>query len=323
MHNYSRLIALLKSTCGHSHILTIPRPFLDFTGSFEAALLLSQIIYWSDRGRDPDGWFYKSYAQWQDEIGLSEYHVRKSSNKLVKLGLLETKVKRAATGSPTLHYRLDWPNFSGTFLNFLQEGTLKKFRNEPERISETLNTKTTTETTNKKEGAAHAATAPIAKVQEKSQAGSKPSPAPKIFSTVAWVNPSALNLLGRKRRFYSLPPLTRTGFLVGSWSQTCFTAKHRERSPPSSASKAVLAAATCLLASPGETLLGLLDVPVVRGGSWATFSGKDSELGIERIFCLMDPFPYSSFIPCSARPSSFIIPIPNLPLPRIDLVQQD
>ncbi len=231
MHNYNRLIALLKSTCGHSHILSIPRPFLDFTGSFEAALLLSQIIYWSDRGQDPDGWFYKTYAQWQAEIGLSEYHVRKSSKILVKLGLLETRVKRAPAGSPTVHYRLDWPNFSESFVHFFQEGTLKNFRIESERISETLNTKTTTETTNKKEGAAVAAPPLIYMLKKESKAGKKAS-AQKISGSPVRVGLSNLNLLGCKRRFYSRRPLTGAGFLVVSRSQTRFRAKRRERSPP-------------------------------------------------------------------------------------------
>jgi hypothetical protein len=51
------------------------RCFVDLTGSVNAALMLSQAVYWSKkvkemRGRE-DGFFYKTAADWTEETGLS------------------------------------------------------------------------------------------------------------------------------------------------------------------------------------------------------------------------------------------------------------
>ncbi|MFH1076549.1 MAG: hypothetical protein V1753_06885, partial [Pseudomonadota bacterium] len=63
MSNQKDIFNLIKALAGQANILTIPRAFIKFTGSVEAALLLSQIIYWGDR--NPRGkWFYKSYREW-------------------------------------------------------------------------------------------------------------------------------------------------------------------------------------------------------------------------------------------------------------------
>lgn len=93
---------LIKQLTGQKNILTIPRAFIKFTGSVDAALLLSQIIYWSDR--NPDGpWFFKSYKDWEDEIGLSKHKISRAIGILQGKGVLKTKTKKA-NGNPTLHY---------------------------------------------------------------------------------------------------------------------------------------------------------------------------------------------------------------------------
>lgn len=145
MSNHRQIIATIKALTGQANILTIPRLFVDFTGSLDTALFLSQVLYWSDKGRN--GWFYKTYADWQKEICLSEYQVRKSAKKLRSLGTLETKVKKAH-GNPTVHYRLKIDEFSVSFLKFLQERKLKNFTNESEETSGTL-AETTSQTTPK------------------------------------------------------------------------------------------------------------------------------------------------------------------------------
>lgn len=48
--------------------------FVKLTGSVNAALLLSQAVYWSnwsENEADRGGWFYKSQKEWESEIGLS------------------------------------------------------------------------------------------------------------------------------------------------------------------------------------------------------------------------------------------------------------
>lgn len=138
MSNQKAVFATVKALVGQSNILTIPRVFVDFTGSLDKALFLSQALYWSDKGKD--GWFYKSYREWQEETTLSEYQIRKAAKCLQAKGLLETKVKKA-DGTPVLHYRLIKEKLVSSIMKFLQGPPLKNSRNYPYK------TKTTTETT--------------------------------------------------------------------------------------------------------------------------------------------------------------------------------
>lgn len=128
--------AVLGNFTGQGGFLTIPKTLIAYCGSLERGLLLSQIIYWSDRTTDPDGWFYKTYVEWEEEITLSEYQVRRHTKGLQSTNLIETKLKKVH-GSPTLHYRLNWRVFSDSFLEFLQNRTLRNFRNEGEETSGT------------------------------------------------------------------------------------------------------------------------------------------------------------------------------------------
>jgi hypothetical protein len=67
-----------------------------------AAQFLSQAVYWTERTED--GWFYKTEAEWMDEIGLSIKEVRSSRKSLVAIDLLEEVRK----GIPAkMHYRVD------------------------------------------------------------------------------------------------------------------------------------------------------------------------------------------------------------------------
>lgn len=99
--NREYMISIIKSIAGQANILTIPRLFLDLTGDATLALMLAQLIYWSDRAKRPDGFVYKSSLDWQKEVAATDYAVRKFK----KLPYVETKVLRA-NGSPTTHYRV-------------------------------------------------------------------------------------------------------------------------------------------------------------------------------------------------------------------------
>lgn len=73
------------------------------TGSTNAALLVSQMIYWSNRTTNPDGWFYKTAEEFEDETKLTRKEQLKARNILKNLGWLEEKLK----GIPaTLYFRL-------------------------------------------------------------------------------------------------------------------------------------------------------------------------------------------------------------------------
>src|SRR5690606_8506648 len=99
-------------------------------GGLEAGTLLSQMLYWCDKGKD--GWFYKSYVEWEDEVFLSEYQVRKHTKQFIEWGIVETKLQKV-NGAPVLHYRIIRENFSEWILKNLRNHDTEKFQ-EPINI---------------------------------------------------------------------------------------------------------------------------------------------------------------------------------------------
>lgn len=104
MSNQTDIVALIKSISGQANILTIPRLYLDLlNNNHRAALFLSQCVYWSDRSRDPDGWFWKSDAEWQDEIGLPRGGLNTAKKATRKY--IDTRIRKVG-GTPKSHYRV-------------------------------------------------------------------------------------------------------------------------------------------------------------------------------------------------------------------------
>jgi uncharacterized phage protein (TIGR02220 family) len=93
---------LLQEVSGQRNIITIPVILKRLTGGYESAALLSQILYWS--GKMDDGFFYKSVAEWSEELCLSPMSVRTARAHLEELGLIDTKVERTDK-APTTFYR--------------------------------------------------------------------------------------------------------------------------------------------------------------------------------------------------------------------------
>lgn len=136
----SEVFALLKKFVGQSNILTAPVAFVRYTGSLDCAVFLSQIIYWTDRSED--GWFYKSYPEWEIEICLSEYEIRKNCRLLKNKGILVTKLKKV-NGAPVVHYRLNEGIFSESILKFLQNPICKDSESNLELVKNAIRTNLT------------------------------------------------------------------------------------------------------------------------------------------------------------------------------------
>lgn len=156
------IVSLLLGFAGQSNTLTIPRPFINLcNGDHLAALLLSQILYWQERTEDKAGWFAKSYEDWYDELGLTEYQIKRiiqgdkrNKNQICKLSDLgiETSLRRSKfyKGAATLHYRVNMAAFQKRVLNIVQNDDVSNVQNDdanivPERITTETIAKTTTE----------------------------------------------------------------------------------------------------------------------------------------------------------------------------------
>ena len=72
---------------------------------YEAAAMFTQCMYWKDRTDDDEGWFYKSYEDWYDEILIAEACARRKVKKLESMGWIQTMVWQVHR-TPKLHYRV-------------------------------------------------------------------------------------------------------------------------------------------------------------------------------------------------------------------------
>lgn len=202
MKNQKQVVALLSEMSGQANVLTIPRFYLSLLdGDTTTALLLNQIVYWSDRSNCTDGFFYKSYAEWERETSLSQYQVTRAVNKLKKLGVLETKLKKA-NGAPTVHYKLNFDLLTEAIVNKLdyqetQQRIIKKLNNPLSRNStihyqETQQslTETTTETTTETSSCELASSPGELASSRNNNNGQKPSyTPPPIPQPIVEVNP--------------------------------------------------------------------------------------------------------------------------------------
>lgn len=139
------ITALFVGFSGQDNTLVIPRPYIEFCGGDHlTALLLSQILYWAERTDDPDGWFAKSYTDWEKELCMTEYQVKRAisgDKRRKKIGFIlenigiETKLERSKyyKGAATLHYKVDYAkltraiqkHFAGSEVGDIAEQTLQ------------------------------------------------------------------------------------------------------------------------------------------------------------------------------------------------------
>lgn len=87
-------------------------------GGVKQAVFLCQLIYWSDKGHDTDGWIYKSVDELKKETGMSYEEQRAARAALSKSGVLEELHKRL---EHRLYFRVNfdalnqvWDDFTKT-----------------------------------------------------------------------------------------------------------------------------------------------------------------------------------------------------------------
>lgn len=144
MSNNNEIIKLIKAISGQANVLTIPRVYIQFTKSHRAALMLSQCVYWSDRTRDHEEWFYKSYHEWHDELGLNQHAIETCVKTLTDGGWLETKLDKVGIRS-TRFYRPNLEKIAEAIQSTLADSAIVETAKVPKR--KTLRSSIDTETT--------------------------------------------------------------------------------------------------------------------------------------------------------------------------------
>ncbi len=67
------------------------RVFVTLVGSVKGAIMLSQAMYWQNRAKQTDGWWYKTAQEWEDETGLTRREQEKARKDCEKF--LETDLR--------------------------------------------------------------------------------------------------------------------------------------------------------------------------------------------------------------------------------------
>jgi hypothetical protein len=93
------------------------RIFARITGSVTAGLMLSQAWYWTRHTEDPEGWFYKSIAEWEDETGLTRREQETARRRLRETGLWKEQL---AGRPPIVHFRLDLDKLAAAVRNVVR-----------------------------------------------------------------------------------------------------------------------------------------------------------------------------------------------------------
>lgn len=101
--NLRTVFGVIAALSGQANVLTIPKIFINIFGEIETALVFSQMIYWSDRGKD--GWFYKTYEEWREELGIKEWKMRQIIGTFRGMNLIETDFRKVGD-TPKLHFRI-------------------------------------------------------------------------------------------------------------------------------------------------------------------------------------------------------------------------
>ncbi|HEN7340372.1 TPA: conserved phage C-terminal domain-containing protein [Serratia marcescens] len=116
----SRIFEVVQAMSGQKNCIVIPGPYLDyFAGdqqSFALAAVLNQLVFWTGKSSQDDGWFYKTHEELAGELrGVSEDQVQRVVNKLRTKylpGVIEVSLRKV-NGTPKNHYRIDGDKLIG------------------------------------------------------------------------------------------------------------------------------------------------------------------------------------------------------------------
>jgi len=124
--------------------IAFQRSFVYMTKSINAALMLSQAVYWSNRTTLSDGWFYKVRDEWENETGLTRTEQETARKILRNLGILEENLR----GVPAkMHYRINEDNLRTCLLETSRTVGGKPADSDVGNLPTYIGTETTTETT--------------------------------------------------------------------------------------------------------------------------------------------------------------------------------
>lgn len=95
---------------GNDNYILVNKFYLEFMEDLQGAVFLSQLTFWADKGKNREGWIYKTQEQWFNETGIKKFKIAQITKELENRGIIETKVMKV-NGNPIKHYRLLYDNY--------------------------------------------------------------------------------------------------------------------------------------------------------------------------------------------------------------------
>jgi hypothetical protein len=90
-------------------------------GSVKAGLLVSQLFYWKDKGKDKDGWIYKTRDDFKKELGLTRQGQETARNIAKKAGVISEVIRGMP---PKVHFKINIPVLAKVISDFLEIGQI-------------------------------------------------------------------------------------------------------------------------------------------------------------------------------------------------------
>jgi uncharacterized phage protein (TIGR02220 family) len=126
--------AVLSRLIGNANVLSNNVLFIDYCGgNHSKAQFMSQLFYWQSKVTRKDGYFFKTYEEWNNEIRVPKHSLLRYSKEFKELGLLETKTKKA-NGFPTVHYKLDVDLLVESLVTFCNNGSSQFATNDSDNL---------------------------------------------------------------------------------------------------------------------------------------------------------------------------------------------
>jgi hypothetical protein len=97
-------------------------------GGATIGLFLSQLLFLSDKGHNPEGWVYKSEAEMAQETGLSKREQQTARRKLLSLGVIA--IMRGGFRN-TYHFKVIWEKLYQVIAGFQRTQTVPTEKSEP------------------------------------------------------------------------------------------------------------------------------------------------------------------------------------------------
>jgi hypothetical protein len=97
-------------------------------GGATIGLFLSQLLFLSDKGHNPDGWVYKSEAEMGKETGLTKREQQTARRKLLSLGVIA--IMRGGWKN-TYHFKVMWERLYQVIAGSQQTQTVPTRKSEP------------------------------------------------------------------------------------------------------------------------------------------------------------------------------------------------